>query len=277
MNGTTSESSEEPEPSGPVREALGSPVSGARAEAAPGGRRMALDVHGRLRAMILSGELPPGSALLQAEMARRLGVSRTPMREAFRLLQEEGLIDAKPDQRARVRGIDPEELDGVYGTRIMLEALAVTASAKTLTGADLDRMGEMLERMKDLADVGDLADGAGEKGPDDWSAAHREFHRVATRGVGAQLHRTLSSLAEHSERYIRLARFGVPGSQARAHREHEELLTALKANDEAEAARVVAVHLARTALGVMADVAPEYEPVTTRSAVRMVGGGTSSP
>src|SRR5439155_1193638 len=83
---------------------------------------------------------PPGSALLQAEMARRLGVSRTPMREAFRLLQEEGLIDAKPDQRARVRAVDPEDLDGVYGARIMLESLAVTATAKTLTGADLDRM-----------------------------------------------------------------------------------------------------------------------------------------
>ncbi|MFJ6893207.1 GntR family transcriptional regulator [Streptomyces hokutonensis] len=249
MSRNTSESSEE---------------LGASPEAPNGGRRMALDVHGRLRSMILSGELPPGSALLQAEMARRLGVSRTPMREAFRLLQEEGLIDARPDQRARVRGVDPEDLDGVYGARIMLEALAVTTTAKTLTGEDLDRMAELLERMREFSD---------DEKPDEWYAAHREFHGMATRAVGAQLRRTLSSHAEHSERYIRLAQLGVPGSRARAHKEHEALLDALKAGDEAEAARVVAGHLARTALSVLADVAPEYDPVTTRSALRIVGGG----
>ncbi len=226
---------------------------------------MALDVHGRLRAMILRGELAPGSVLLQAEMARRLGVSRTPMREAFRLLQEEGLIDARPDQRARVRAVDPEDLDSVYGARIMLETLAVTTTAKRLTGADLDRMSELLERMKAVADD--------EEKPDEWYAAHHEFHRVTTQAVGAQLQRSLSSLAEHSDRYVRLAQLGVPGSRARAQQEHEALLAALKTNDEAQAARVVALHLARTALSVMADVAPEYEPATTRSALRIAGGG----
>ncbi|MGW0710251.1 GntR family transcriptional regulator [Streptomyces sp. NPDC002643] len=263
MSRNTSESSEERDPARPMSVVDGAPAPGVNSQAATGGRRMALDVHGRLRAMILSGELPPGSALLQAEMARKLGVSRTPMREAFRLLQEEGLIDARPDQRARVRAVDPEDLDGVYGARIMLEALAVTTTAKTLTGEDLDRMSELLERMKGLADDGSQFE---------WYAAHREFHHLATKAVGAQLQRMLSSLAEHSERYIRLAQLGVPGSSARARKEHEALLEALKANDEAEAGRVVAGHLARTALSVMADVAPEYEPVTTRAALRAVGG-----
>ena len=55
------------------------------------GRRLALDVHAAVRAMILSGELAPGSPIPQAALARTLNVSRTPMREAFRLLQEEGL------------------------------------------------------------------------------------------------------------------------------------------------------------------------------------------
>ncbi|MFG2961510.1 GntR family transcriptional regulator [Streptomyces sp. NPDC048291] len=263
MSSDTSELPEEREPDETVGPAGSAPVSGGNSQVAPAGRRLALDVHGRLRAMILSGELAPGSALLQADMARKLGVSRTPMREAFRLLQEEGLIDSRPDQRARVRAVDPEDLDGVYGARIMLEALAVTMTAKTLTSEDLDRMRDILERMKLLAD---------DEKPDEWYAAHREFHRTATQAVGAQLQRMLASLAEHSERYIRLAQLGVPGAWARARKEHEALLEALKAKDEAEAARVVAVHLARTALGVLADVAPEYEPVTTRSALRIVGG-----
>ncbi|MER5428996.1 GntR family transcriptional regulator [Streptomyces sp. NPDC002588] len=231
-----------------------------------GGRRLALDVHGRLRAMILSGELPPGSVLLQAEMARKLGVSRTPMREAFRLLQEEGLIDARPDQRARVKAVDPEDLDGVYGARIMLETLAVRVTAKSLTAEDLARMSDVLQRMQELA---------GNDQPDEWYAAHKEFHGIATQAVGTHLQRMLASLGEHSERYIRLAQLGVPGSHARAHKEHEALLAALRGSDPAEAAHVVARHLARTALSVLAEAAPEYEPAATRTALGIVGGGRS--
>ncbi|GCB43960.1 gntR family transcriptional regulator [Streptomyces sp. NL15-2K] len=234
--------------------------------AAAGGRRLALDVHGRLRAMILSGELPPGSVLLQAEMARKLGVSRTPMREAFRLLQEEGLIDARPDQRARVKAVDPEDLDGVYGARIMLETLAVRVTAKSLTDEDLERMSDVLKRMQELA---------GTDQSDEWYAAHKEFHHISTQAVGTHLQRMLASLGEHSERYIRLAQLGVPGSHARAHKEHEALLAALRGSDPAEAARVVAGHLARTALGVLAEAAPEYEPAATRTALGIAGGSQS--
>lgn len=216
--------------------------------------------------MILSGELPPGSVLPQAEMARKLGVSRTPMREAFRLLQEEGLIDARPDQRARVRSVDPEDLDGVYGARIMLETLAVSVTVKSIETDDLDRMTKILQRMQELA---------GDDSPDDWYVAHKEFHHIATQAVGSQLRRMLASLAEQSERYIRLAQLGVPGSWARAHKEHEALLEALRSNDPAEAGRVISRHLARTALSVLADVAPEYEPRATRTALGITGGGQS--
>ncbi|MET8977937.1 GntR family transcriptional regulator [Streptomyces sp. NPDC004539] len=232
-------------------------------ELAPG-RRLALDVHQRLRAMILNGELPPGSVVPQAAMARELGVSRTPMREAFRLLQEEGLICARPDQRARVRAVDPEDLDDVYGTRIVLESLAVTVTAPTLTAEDLDRMADALRRMRELADTG---------GVDDWHAVHKEFHRIPTQAVGVHMERMLASLAEQSERYTRLAHLGGPVSCARADQEHEALLTALRAHDPAEAVRVLARHFARTGLSMLADLSPEYEPRSTRTGLAMVIGG----
>lgn len=216
--------------------------------------------------MILSGELPPSSVLLQAEMARKLGVSRTPMREAFRLLQEEGLIDARPDQRARVRAVDPEDLDAVYGARIMLETLAVSMTAKSFTAEDIERMSDALKRMQGLAV---------DEQPDEWHAAHHEFHSIATQAVGPHLQRMLASLGEHSERYIRLAQLGAPASWGRAHEEHEALLEALRLSDPAEAARVVARHLARTALSVLADIAPEYEPAATRTALGIAGNGQS--
>jgi DNA-binding GntR family transcriptional regulator len=215
--------------------------------------------------MILSGELPPGSVLLQAEMARRLGVSRTPMREAFRLLQEEGLIDARPDQRARVRAVDPEDLDAVYGARVMLETLAVSMTARSLTAEDLERMSGALKRMQELAG-GDV--------PEEWHAAHREFHRIATQAAGPHLQRMLASLSEHSERYIRLAQLGgPPSSWHRAQADHQELLEALSLSDPAGAAHLIARHLARTSLSVLADVAPEYEPAATRTALGIAGNG----
>src|SRR6185369_13661160 len=102
-------------------------------EAVRTGRRLALDVHAAVRAMILSGELPPGAPILQAALARSLNVSRTPMREAFRLLQEEGLIESKPDQRAVVRAVDPAEIDAVYTSRVMVEAVAVSLSVGVAT------------------------------------------------------------------------------------------------------------------------------------------------
>src|SRR5437868_5286132 len=83
-------------------------------------RRLSVDVHEQLRDLIVQGELAPGIVLSQAELARQFGVSRGPVREAFRRLQEQGLITAEPDQRPRVTGFDPVGLDSLYGARITL-------------------------------------------------------------------------------------------------------------------------------------------------------------
>jgi DNA-binding GntR family transcriptional regulator len=226
-----------------------------------GGRALALRVHGRLREMILRGELAPGTVLPQARLARDLGVSRTPMREAFRLLQEEGLIDAEPDKRARVREVDPGDLDSTYGTRIMLESLGVGITVRGVTDAHVQSMRDMLARLRRLA-----AEGEGER----WYPAHREFHQLATAAAAPQLTRQLVALREHCDRYIGLDRLQHTGALQRADAEHEALVDAFAARDEALAVRVIALHLARTSLAVMSDTAPEREPVATRTALRLV-------
>jgi DNA-binding GntR family transcriptional regulator len=234
--------------------ALDSPRNGARA--------LPLRVHFRLRGMILRGELPPGSVLLQAEMARQLGVSRTPMREAFRLLQEEGLIDAAPDKRARVRDVDAIDLDSTYGARIMLEVLGVSVTVRQVTDVDVDRLWEALAEMRRLAS---------EDRMEAWFPAHREFHRLTTQAVAPQLARQIAALREHCERYVRLDRFGHTGAPRRADAEHEQLVLAFMNREESTAVRTIAAHLARTALSILADIAPEREPVATRAALRLVG------
>jgi DNA-binding GntR family transcriptional regulator len=67
-------------------------------------------VHAHLRRLILEAVIPPGTIVTQVELAARLGVSRTPIREAIRMLQEEGLVVAEPQKRARVIGFDPAEV-----------------------------------------------------------------------------------------------------------------------------------------------------------------------
>jgi DNA-binding GntR family transcriptional regulator len=62
----------------------------------------------------------PGTRLSQVALADQLGVSRTPLPEVLRMLQEEGLVEIEPNQRTRVAGLDPQELDDVYASRILL-------------------------------------------------------------------------------------------------------------------------------------------------------------
>ena len=88
------------------------------------GRRTVLEVHDLLRRLILGGRLAPGVVLSQVELARRLGVSRTPVREALRLLQQAGMVSAEPNLRCRVLGFDPDDIEALYMKRILMESLA---------------------------------------------------------------------------------------------------------------------------------------------------------
>src|SRR5216683_6758582 len=92
-------------------------------------------VHAYLRECILNGTLSPGTKLSQVSLAAQLGISRTPLREVLRMLQEEGLVGIEPNQRTRVAGLDPQELDDVYASRILLETLALSMTLEEFTPA----------------------------------------------------------------------------------------------------------------------------------------------
>ena len=224
------------------------------------GRRLALDVHAAVRAMILSGELAPGSPIPQAALARTLNVSRTPMREAFRLLQEEGLIENRPDQRAVVRRIDPSEIDAVYTARVMLEAVAVSISVRVATPDLVRRLEAGLTQMRLHAADDDI---------DQWRQAHREFHNLTTEDA-PMLHDSICSLSERADRFLRLAQLGHPNAWARWDNDHELLVEAFRNRDHDLAVRTIAQHLARTAFTAMADIAPQVDATATRAALNLL-------
>jgi DNA-binding GntR family transcriptional regulator len=152
-------------------------------------------------------------------LAKALGVSRTPLREALRMLQEEGLIEAEPNRRSRVTGFDPADLDSVYASRVALESLGVALTRRRPPAADHQLL----------------------------RPAGRRYLRIAQQW--------------HARTW-----WAVDGVQ------HQVILDAARGRRRDVAATQVARHLARTALAVMADVAPEREPVAVRAALQMLEG-----
>lgn len=112
------------------------------------------EVARRMEEAILSGQLQPGQRLGEADLARRFGVSRAPVREAARQLQQRGLLIAEPRRGFFVRPISVQEIDDVYGIRICLESCAATAAATTLSPAHLSDLTARVEAMRDHARAG---------------------------------------------------------------------------------------------------------------------------
>jgi DNA-binding GntR family transcriptional regulator len=230
-----------------------------------GARDSTVVVHKRLREAILSGELAAGSELAQAQMAKQFGVSRGPVREAFRLLEREGLIIAEVNQRARVAPFSIEDLEQLYAVRIVTEALGVALTVPRLTSDELDALDTALAEMDALAGSDVVA----------WEQVHQRFHRLLACHAGARIERLGLDCFEHAERYRRKYVTGEPRAWSQGAAEHSEIVEACRARDAALASAHLARHLSRTALTVLMLVAPEPEPQTVRAAVRQVTGPVS--
>lgn len=230
-------------------------------------RRLALVAHQRLRELILRRAFPPGTVLKQAEVARRLGVSRTPVREAFRMLQEEGLIAAEPDQRATVVGLDIYELDAAYASRILLECLAVRMTTATIEPAGLDVLDDAISRMHMHRQR--------HRTSPEWAQAHRDFHRRTIAGAGTELMKEVQRLMDRTHQYLRLAQLGTEERGSAAERGHRRVVEAMRLHAQGPAAIAMAEHLADTARHLVAQVAPGHELLTVAAAISMVDVGAT--
>jgi DNA-binding GntR family transcriptional regulator len=103
-----------------------------------------------LRKAIIEGVLEPGQRLKEEELAGEMGTSRTPIRRALAVLEAEGLIEAVPHHGARVRVLDPRELDEMYQIRALLESYAAGLACDNATPADIERLQESCERFSKL-------------------------------------------------------------------------------------------------------------------------------
>ncbi len=113
------------------------------------------DVADVLRAAIIGGGLRPGSFINQADLAKQLGISRSPLREALGQLEEEGLITIIPYKGAYVTDLPIDELDELFTLRAVLEEFGVRRAAALVTAEDIAHLRELLARMQRAAEAGD--------------------------------------------------------------------------------------------------------------------------
>lgn len=225
-------------------------------------RDMTWTVYSSLRESILNGALPPGESLSQVQLASQLGVSRGPLREAVRMLQREGLVEAEVNRRGRVSSFSIDDLEQLYAMRIVHEALAIRINVPRFTKRDIDALRGCLRRMEALAGH-DLRQ---------WQIVDREFHFMLLSHAGDRLMRTIRELYDHADRYRWLYIKGVPRALSIAAEEHKAIFEASANGDAALAAAHLARHLARTALTVLTHHAPEHDPTTVRAAIRLATG-----
>ena len=218
-------------------------------------------LHRELRELILHGDFLPSAPISQVSLARAMGVSRTPLREALRMLQEEGLITSEPNHRMRVASLDPEELDSLYSVRVLLEAHGTALTVPRLSAADTDAL---------RAAIAEMHDAQARRDVDGWEAPHRRFHGILVAATSASLRSLIASHSDRAERYRRTYFSRQPRAWAAKEDEHLEILDACVAGDASLAASRVATHLAKTALTLMTIIAPEREPIAVRTALGLI-------
>jgi DNA-binding GntR family transcriptional regulator len=218
--------------------------------------------HETLRELILRGDLAPGSELSQVALARRLGLSTTPLREALRQLEAEGLLDAPRNRRPRVRAFEIDDLDSVYASRILLESLALELTVPALADADRAALRGDLAAMRR----------AGERRQaTSWELAHARFHHRLVGGAPAPLREQITTLMARGDRYRRISvRRDDPRGRAAGDAEHEAIVAACEAGDGAGAAALLAGQLARSAHTVRDKMAGEAALVAVARAVALL-------
>lgn len=139
-----------------------------------------------LRKRLLSGELAAGTQLSEPELARELGMSRTPVREALRQMENEGLLDYAPRFGAMVRVPERDELDEMYAVREALESYAAAEAARKISPFDLEKLEGAYQQMCDVAGSVTGNGKAVLDGPQlsEFVQADIEFHKVIIAAAG---------------------------------------------------------------------------------------------
>jgi DNA-binding GntR family transcriptional regulator len=186
---------------------------------------------------LTDGRLRPGERLAEERLAREIGVSRTPVREALRRLSAEGFVEFLPNQGGKVPFLSVDDIIEIFDLRVILESYAASLAAQKINAAQLQELDELCTQME--KSVVKLSPNYLEE----ISANNRRFHRIlieATRGQ--RLSRILTQVIEMPLMLDTYYRFSADDMN-RSMRHHRELTLALASHDANWAEAVMRVHI----------------------------------
>jgi DNA-binding GntR family transcriptional regulator len=188
-----------------------------------------------IRGAILKGELQPGERLKEEAVAQRLDISRTPVREALRVLQMEGLVEVTPNRGAAVRSYTIDDLREIYALRALLEGHAARRAAQGITPDTVDRLRAKSERFAQLrasdAPVADLV------------AENVVFHEAIMTAAGSPRLADIARRVVEMPLVYRTYYWYSPEQRHNAEREHFRLLRAFETRDADRAELVMKHHI----------------------------------
>ena len=203
-----------------------------------------------LRQAILKGELEPGERLMEIQLAERLGVSRTPIREAIRKLELEGLVLMIPRRGAEVAKISEKNLRDVLEVRRSLEELAIDLACQRIQEEELETLREAQKEFAAAVAAGDAMEIA---------QTDEKFHEIIYSGTGNQkLMQILSNLREQMYRY-RLEYIKDANKRQILLVEHEQILKALSLRHVQEAKLAVREHIDNQEITVLKNLKEQEE------------------
>lgn len=191
-------------------------------------------VYHQIRAEIIRGALVPGESVTEMGLANDCGVSRTPVREALRQLELEGLVELIPNKGAVILGISPEDICDIYQIRAMLEGSVAERAAQRATEEDVKRLHEIL----DLTDFY-----IGRQNMQQLQAMDGQFHQLIYEMSGSRMFRRVLKDMHY---YIGLTRDASLKSEGRAMqslREHRAVLDAIAQHDGEKAKKLMNHHV----------------------------------
>jgi DNA-binding GntR family transcriptional regulator len=191
----------------------------------------------RLRILIVRGDLAPGEQLLESGMSEALGISRTPLREALKQLAAEGLVELRLNRSAVVAALRRDEVAELFEAVSGIERCAAELAAKRMGARDVERLEALQERIVWHHGRGELRD---------YFEVNQQIHSAIVGFAGnSVLKATHDVLLPRAER-ARFFALSVLGRWEESVREHQEILSALKAGDAERAGRLLGRHVRRT-------------------------------
>jgi len=192
------------------------------------------EIANNLRELIMSGELHEGDKIKEDELCSSMGISKTPLREALRVLSVEGLIELVPNRGSFVSTPTFEEIREMFDVMSVLEGICARAAAKKMSAKNL----AILEKLH-----GKLEKNFKRKTQREYIRVNNQFHSFVQELAG---NRTLNQIVNGLRQKILLYRYqslNLPGRFAQSIREHRELMVAFRKKDSKKAETLMRRHL----------------------------------